>query len=165
FRNYVNRTPSAQRLAKEELDILIGPEYPATVVEKYYAETIWSFLDIFWRDAPRYADAPRIVALVQELQKDQEREQAAAVTAAARGRRKPELKFQQYLDYVRDSRACGVKYCKQILQRNVVSASRAFGIHSIDDPAQWGLPAVDETVFQGLDGGPNWISESLVPRT
>ncbi|KAK3817969.1 MAG: hypothetical protein J3R72DRAFT_460538 [Linnemannia gamsii] len=165
FRDYVKRTPSAQRLAEAELDILIGPEYPKALIEKYDDDITTFFLEVFWRDVPRYADAPRIVALVQELQKDQEREQAAAATAAVQGRRKPELKFQQYLNYLRESRACGVKYCKQILQRNVVSASRAIGIHSIDDLAQWGLPAVDEAMFKGLDGGTNWIPESLVPRT
>ncbi|KAF9127110.1 hypothetical protein BGW39_006094 [Mortierella sp. 14UC] len=148
--DYVNRTPSAQRLAKQELGTLIGPEYDEKI-------TMY-FLEVFWRDTPRYVDMPRIVTLVQELQKDQEREQAAA----AKGRRKPELKYQQYLDYLQQSRACGVKYCKQILKRNVLSESRAFGIHSIDNPSRWGQPAVDETVFQGVEDVPNWIPDSFV---
>ncbi|KAG0364615.1 hypothetical protein BGX24_004520, partial [Mortierella sp. AD032] len=33
FRDYVKRTPSAQRLAEAELDILIGPEYPKALIE------------------------------------------------------------------------------------------------------------------------------------
>ncbi|KAF9129665.1 hypothetical protein BGW39_003958 [Mortierella sp. 14UC] len=158
FRKYVKRTPSAQRLAKQELDILIGPVYPAALVGKYDEGIMDYFLEVFWRDAPRYADVPRVVALVQELQKDQEREQA---TAAKEGR-KPEPQYQQYLNYLQQSRACGVKYCKQILKRNVISESRAFGVHSIDDLGRWGQPAADETVFQGLEDVPNWIPESLI---
>ncbi|KAG0277198.1 hypothetical protein BGZ95_006334 [Linnemannia exigua] len=131
FRKYVKRTPSAQRLVKVMLDILICSEYPVALLKKYDDEITMYFLEGFWRDSPRYVDAPRIVALVQELQKDQEREQVTAASVAVRGERKPELNFQQYLNYLRESRACGVKYCRQILTRNVMSSSRAYGIHSL----------------------------------
>ncbi|KAG0277195.1 hypothetical protein BGZ95_006331 [Linnemannia exigua] len=163
LRDYVESTPEAQQLAKEEMDYLIGPDVPAALFKKYDTEIVKYFLEVFWRDIARYADVPRVVALVQELQKDQQREQAAAITAAAYGPPTPELEFQQYLNYLRESRACGVKYCKQIIKRNVVTESRAFGIHSIDDPHRWGQSMVDENVFQGLGDVPNWIPESLVP--
>ncbi|KAK3817972.1 MAG: hypothetical protein J3R72DRAFT_460549 [Linnemannia gamsii] len=159
LRDYVENNPEAQQLAKEEMDYLIGPDIPTALFKKYDTEIVKFFLEVFWRDNARYADVPRVVALVKELQKDQEREQAAAV----QGLREPELKYQQYLNYLREGRACGVKYCKQILERNVVTESRTFGIHSIDDPDRWGQSMVDESEFQGLDGGPNWIPEALVP--
>ncbi|KAF9908331.1 hypothetical protein EC991_009883 [Linnemannia zychae] len=160
FRDYVNCTPSAQRLAKQELELLLGPEYPAALVAKYDADIMDYFIEVFWRDSPRYADVPRVVALVQELQKDQEKEQAAA----ALGQQRPELQYQQYLNYLRQSRACGVKYCKRIIKRNVISELRAFGVHSIDDLGRWGQSAVNETIFQGLEDVPNWIPEALVPN-
>ncbi|KAF9123257.1 hypothetical protein BGW39_009140 [Mortierella sp. 14UC] len=164
LRDSVESNPAAQHLAKEELDILIGPEVPTALFKKYDEEIVKYFLFVFWRDIARYADVPRVVALVQELQKDQEREKAVVVAALARGRLKLELKYQQYLNYLQQSRAWGVKYCKQIFKRNVVSQSRAFGVHSIDNPSHWGQPAVDETVFQDVEDVPNWIPESLAPR-
>ncbi|KAG0293340.1 hypothetical protein BGZ96_002995 [Linnemannia gamsii] len=153
FRNLVERNPAAQQLAKEELDVLIGPEIPSTLVTKYSDGVVWEFLELFWRDTPRYVDVPRVVAFMHELQQDQEREKAAAA---------PELKYQQYLTYIRQSRACGVKYCKEILQRNVIQESRVFGVHSIDDPSRWGQSMlVDKTIFDGLEV-PNWLPDSLL---
>ncbi|KAG0277194.1 hypothetical protein BGZ95_006330 [Linnemannia exigua] len=159
FRDYVASNAEAQQLAKEELDIMIGPELPMTVVKKYDAEIIWFFLEVFWRDVPRYADVPRVVALVQELQKDQEREQVVAITGGGGGVFTPEPKYKQYLDYIRRNRACGVKeFCRPVLQRNVIARSRAFGIHSIDDPARWGQPEDGSEVnFEGLEESrSNW---------
>jgi hypothetical protein len=158
FRDLVERNPAARQLAKEELDVLIGPEVPNALVAKYGDGVVWQFLELFWRDTPRHVDVPRVVAFMHELQQDQEREQAAAGAAST-----PELKYQQYLTYIRQSRACGVKYCKAILRRNVIQESRVFGVHSIDDPSRWGQSMlVDKTVFDGLEEGPNWLPDSLL---
>lgn len=163
FRNLVESDPAARQLAKEELDFLIGPEVPYALAEKYSDGVVWQFLELFWRDTPRYVDVPRVIAFMHELQQDQEREQAAAIAAAASSSAEaPMHKYQQYLTYIRQSRACGVKYCKAILQRNVIQESRAFGVHSIDDPSRWGQSMlVDKTVFDGLEV-PNWLPDSLL---
>ncbi|KAF9149067.1 hypothetical protein BG015_009152 [Linnemannia schmuckeri] len=159
FRNYVTHSPTAQQLAKKELDILIGPEIPTALITKYGDGVVWHFLETFWRDVPRYVDVPRMVAFMHELQQDQEREQIAAATAKANT---PQLKYQQYLGYVRQSRACGIKYCKGVLRRNVIEPSRVFGVHSIDNPSRWGQSTlVDKNVFEGLEGLPNWLPDSL----
>ncbi|KAG0198845.1 hypothetical protein BGX33_012024, partial [Mortierella sp. NVP41] len=161
LRDYVARTPSAQKLAQEELDLLIGPEVPHMIVDKYGAKEVWFYLEVFWRDAPRYADVSRVVALMHELQQDQEREHAVAVVAVAT--RKSAYAYEPYFGYVRENRACGVKYCGLVFKRNVIGESRVFGVHSIDDPRRWGQSAVDmKTLLVGLENPQNWHPASLL---
>ncbi|KAF9921848.1 hypothetical protein FBU30_008085 [Linnemannia zychae] len=159
FRDYVKRTPSAQQLASEEFDQLIGPETPEALLHKYDEIITTYFLEVFWRDVARYANVERVVALIKDLQKDQEQEQAIALATASYISRP---KYQQYLDYLREGKACGVKYCESVLPRNVYSSSsRAMGIHSIDDPERWGQPAVNNSIFEGLDNNLNWRPAAL----
>lgn len=159
FRDYVAKTPSAQKLAQEELDVLIGPEVPQTIVDKYGDKEVYYYLEVFWRDAPRYADVPRVVALMRELQKDQEREQEVAAAAA----QKSAYAYEPYFGYVRENRACGVKYCREIFNRNMLAESRAFGLHSLDNPLRWGQSAVDmKPLLGGLENPQNWRPASLL---
>ncbi|KAF9089305.1 hypothetical protein BGX29_012122 [Mortierella sp. GBA35] len=163
LRDYVERSPSAQQLAREELDLLIGPEVPISLVQKYGDKEVWLYLEIFWRDAPRYADVPRVVALMHELQQDQEQEQSVASGAAPGAAHSTAVGYEQYFGYIRENRACGVKYCRLILNRNVLLESRVFGLHSIDDPSRWGQTAVDtRTLLQGLEDPQNWRPDSLL---
>ncbi|KAF8937994.1 hypothetical protein BGZ47_008761 [Haplosporangium gracile] len=160
LRAYVTNSPSAQKLAREELDVLIGPEVPHAIIDKYGSKMVIYYLEIFWRDAPRYADVPRVVALVRELQEDQEREQAVAAAAA----QKSAYAYEPYFGYVRENRVCGVKYCRRIFERNVLAESRAFGMHSIDDPLRWGQSAVDmKALLWGLESSQDWFPPSLFP--
>lgn len=159
FRDYVANSTSAQELAQKELDVLIGPEMPHILIDKYGFKEVFYYLEVFWRDAPRYADVPRLVALARELQDDQEREQAVAAAAA----QKSAFAYEPYLGYVRASQACGVKYCKEILRRNMLAESRAFGMHSLDKPLQWGQSAVDmKPLLEGLEDLQNWLPASLL---
>ncbi|KAF9543077.1 hypothetical protein EC957_001291 [Mortierella hygrophila] len=159
FRERVSKSTSAQKLAQEELDILIGPEFPHSIVNKYDSNLVVYYLEVFWRDAPRYADVPRVVGLMRELQEDQEREQAAAAAAT----QKSAYAYEPYFGYVRENRVCGVKYCKQILTRNMLGESRSYGMHSIDDPSRWGQSAVDmKTLLEGLEYSQNWRPTSLL---
>ncbi|KAF9127296.1 hypothetical protein BG015_004559 [Linnemannia schmuckeri] len=159
LRDSVANSPSAQKLAQEELDVLIGPEVPHTIIDKYGSKEVVYYLEVFWRDAPRHVDVPRVVALMRELQEDQEREQAVAAAAA----QKSTYAYEPYFGYIRENRACGVKYCKQILKRNVLAESRVFGVHTIDDPLRWGQSAVDmKTLLEGLEDPQNWRPASLL---
>ncbi|KAG0337208.1 hypothetical protein BG004_007741 [Podila humilis] len=158
-REFVAQSPEAQALAVKEFEMLIGPEVSSELVSKY-TEDYWSFNGNLWKAIPRYIDVPRIVKFTQELQSDFEKERAAD-DLVAHGTTSPSKTFQQqrhFIDYVRQNRACGVDWCKAILQRNVASMrDGAFGKHSIDDTSRWNQPTAESaTLLEGLTNLDVW---------
>ncbi|KAF8936068.1 hypothetical protein BGZ58_004629 [Dissophora ornata] len=155
LQQYVKSTPAAQALAKEEMELLIGPELPVPLIQKY-GEDVWSFLDDFWKGIPRYVDVPRIVTFVQDLQSDLEREQEVALRANSTVGA-ASLSYEQYIDYVRKGQACGVQPCEEILQRNVALDTSAFGQYSVNNVAMWGQQRPDsKTLRQELTDLKSW---------
>jgi len=140
YRKYVQSHPEAQRLAQEELEIMIGPNPPWDLMNKY-GEDAWVFQDEYWKVATRYIDVGRTVKFIQGLQADKDREALAAISPQ-----------QAYMEYVRKGEACGFQGCAEILTRNVADINTsAFGKHSIDDIAQWGQPTRDsESLHAGF---------------
>ncbi|KAF9272170.1 hypothetical protein BGZ68_002635 [Mortierella alpina] len=63
YRNYVKNNPAAQKLAEQEMDVLIGAEQPNALIQKYGEDT-WTFLANFWKGAPRYVDVGRMIKFV-----------------------------------------------------------------------------------------------------
>lgn len=151
-RDYVNSHPDAQQLAKEELDILIGPEHPGTLLEKYNTWDSWVFQSEYWKGSPRWIDVARTVKLIQKLQDEKEEEMVAEDsmkhnTALGVSQRS----YGLYIEYVRKGKACGPDACKPILERNVANATSAFGTHSLDDVSLWGQPTSEsEALRRGI---------------
>ncbi|KAF9287942.1 hypothetical protein BGZ68_001074 [Mortierella alpina] len=142
YRNYVKNNPAAQKLAEQEMDMLIGAEQPDALIQKYGEDT-WTFLAYFWKDAPRYVDVASMVEFVQSLQRDLEHEKIMGGSLQHQNHsmglaQKP---YELYVEYVRRGQACGIEECEEILRRNVADEkTSAFGKHSIDDVSKWGLP-------------------------
>ncbi|CAO3568672.1 unnamed protein product [Mortierella alpina] len=139
YRNYVDSNPAAQKLAGEEMDVLIGPEQPTALIQKY-GEDVWTFLMHFWKEAPRYVDVVRVVKFVQSLQRDLEQEKVVEPSIPENQHMGYAQKsYGVYVEYVRKGQACGQEGCGDILQRNVADEkTSAFGKHSIDDTSKWG---------------------------
>ncbi|KAF9322440.1 hypothetical protein BGZ91_004328 [Linnemannia elongata] len=139
YRNYVNSNLAAQKLAEEEMDVLIGPEQPNALIQKY-GEDVWTFLMHFWKEAPRYVDVVRVVKFVQSLQRDLEQEKVVESSIPENQHMGYAQKsYGVYVKYVRKGQACGLEGCGDILQRNVADEkTSAFGKHSIDDTSKWG---------------------------
>ncbi|KAG0198106.1 hypothetical protein BGX28_008422 [Mortierella sp. GBA30] len=159
-RAYVRESPTAQALADEELELLIGSESPSTMYQKY-GDIIWSFEANFWKGIPRYVDVPRLVRFIDGLQKDLEREKLEDVMD-------PRLvnTYRHFVDYVRKGEACGVDSCDSILVRNVAGEDSAFGVHSIDNVDRWGQPTEErENLLQRLTDLKHWKFEDSVDST
>ncbi|KAF9573411.1 hypothetical protein EC968_008593 [Mortierella alpina] len=152
YRNYVKNNPSAQKLAEQEMDVLIGAEQPHALIRKY-GEDIWPFLTNFWKGAPRYVEVGRMVKFVQSLQRDMEHEKIAQGSAQqSHSIKAAQQPYELYVEYVRKGQACGFERCEDILQRNVADEkTTAYGRHSIDDVSKWGqLTNESQTLRNGL---------------
>ncbi|KAG0243258.1 hypothetical protein BGX31_010980 [Mortierella sp. GBA43] len=149
YRSYVKNNPAAQKLANQELDVLIGPEQPTALIQKYGEDT-WTFLSNFWKAAPRYVDVPRVVKFVQSLQQDLEQEKVTeANTQQNHNIGVAQTSYGLYMEYVRQGQACGFDGCEDILQRNVGDEkTSAFGKHSIDDASKWGQPTSESKTLR-----------------
>ena len=151
-REYVKSHPEAQKLALEELEILIGPEQPSKLLEKYNTWDSWVYQSEYWKASPRWIDVFRTVRLIQKLQAEKEEEMLAEDsmkhnTALGTSHRS----YGLYIDYVRKGKACGPEGCKDILERNVANATSAFGTHSLDDLSRWGQPTSEsEALRKGI---------------
>ncbi|GJJ77388.1 hypothetical protein EMPS_09747 [Entomortierella parvispora] len=140
YRKYVKSHPEAQRLAQEELEIMIGPNPPFELMQKY-GDQSWLFQDEYWKVATRYIDVGRTVKFILGLQADKDLETLSTTSPQ-----------QAYMDYVRKGKACGFQGCADILTRNVANMSTsAFGKHSVDDTSRWGQPTREsESLHQGF---------------
>ncbi|GJJ76129.1 hypothetical protein EMPS_08488 [Entomortierella parvispora] len=151
-RAYVKSHPEAQKLALEELDILIGPEYPKALLEKYNTWVSWIYQAEYWKGTPRWIDVVRMVKLVEKLQTEKEQEMLAEENlkhTMALGT--SQRSYGLYIDYVRKGKACGPTGCKDILDRNVAKSTGAFGTHSMDNVHLWGQPTSEsETLRRGI---------------
>jgi hypothetical protein len=140
YRHYVKNNSAAQKLAEQEMDVLIGAEQPNVLIHKYGEDT-WTFLANFWKGAPRYVDVGRMIKFVQLLQRDLEHEKIARGSIQQQN---PSIGVAQrpyefYVEYVRKGQACGIEGCEDILRRNVADEkTSAYGKHSIDDVSKWG---------------------------
>ncbi|KAF9941267.1 hypothetical protein BGZ67_005502 [Mortierella alpina] len=141
YRSYVKNNPAAQKLAEQEMEVLIGAEQPNELIHKYGEDT-WTFLANFWKGAPRYVDVGRVVKFVQSLQRDVEHEKI--VESSVQQNHSMDVAqrpYELYVEYVRKGQACGFEGCEEILQRNVADEkTTAYGKHSIDDVSKWGQP-------------------------
>ncbi|KAG0366295.1 hypothetical protein BC939DRAFT_5868 [Gamsiella multidivaricata] len=157
-RAYVRGHPEAQALAAEELEILIGAELPVSLIQKY-GEDVWSFLSEFWKAMPRYVDVTRVIKFMQARQADLEREkQENLKNSASETMTKTQKTFGQYLDYVKEGKACGFEQCETMLNRNVVQDSSAFAQYSTDNIDKWGQHKPEsEAMRQGITELKNWI--------
>ncbi|KAI1321228.1 hypothetical protein EDD11_007794 [Mortierella claussenii] len=149
YRNYVKNNTAAQKLAEQELDVLIGPEQPDLLIQKYGEDT-WTFLAHFWKGAPRYVDVGRVVNFVQSLQQDLEQEKIVEASMQQNHNtgvaQKP---YEFYVEYVRKGQACGFEGCEEMLLRNVADEkTSAFGKHSIDDVSKWGQPTSERQALK-----------------
>ncbi|KAF8946951.1 hypothetical protein BGZ47_010862 [Haplosporangium gracile] len=146
-REYVKNNPAAKKLADQEMDILIAPEMPETIIQKY-GEVARDFMWAYWKSSPRYVDVLRMVKFVQSLQQDMEQEkikESAATTTTniqqSESMGNAENSYGLFVEYLRKGRACGPDSCERILERNVANEkTSAFGKHSVDDTSKWGQP-------------------------
>ncbi|KAG9066413.1 hypothetical protein KI688_001639 [Linnemannia hyalina] len=170
-RKYVKNNPAAQKLAEQEMDILIRPEMPVSIIQKY-GDLARDFVSAYWKSSPRYVDVPRMVKFVQSLQRDLEQEnikesaatpdnttttaiqqQSGSIGAAQKS-------YGQFVEYVRKGQACGPDDCERILERNVANEkTSAFGKHSVDDTSKWGQPTNES---QALRAG---LTTEVLQRT
>ncbi|KAG0050332.1 hypothetical protein BGZ83_004876 [Gryganskiella cystojenkinii] len=153
LREYVQSHPEATQLAKEELDVLIGPESRYQEMAAKYGEVAVHFHSEYWKYIPRYVDIGRVLKFVQRLQVNKEEEMQAEETMQQnRTLGASQRSYGLYLDYIRRGKACGLAGCEHVLFRNVADdRMTAFGKHSIDDVTQWGLPTNESKALrQGL---------------
>ncbi|KAF9151567.1 hypothetical protein BG015_006511 [Linnemannia schmuckeri] len=161
-REYVKNNPAAQKFAEQEMDILIAPEMPETILQKY-GNVAWDFMWAYWKSSPRYVDIPRLVKFVQSLQRDLEQEKikgsaattttttttAAYIQQSSGSISNAEKSYGLFIEYVRKGRACGPDPCERILERNVANEkTSAFGMHSVDDTSKWGQPTDESQVLR-----------------
>ncbi|KAF9974344.1 hypothetical protein BGZ73_002263 [Actinomortierella ambigua] len=157
-RDYVASSPEAQRLAAEELQLLMGAEAPLSIVNKYGSRS-WDFMLKYWKAVPRYLDVPRLLQFMERRQQDWERErqQKAEILAAASlaGEEKTLSPYHFYMEYVRKGEVCSANRCEQILTRNVANLSTtAYARHSTDDTERWGQPTKEsQSLLSNLMGG------------
>ncbi|KAF9914604.1 hypothetical protein BX616_007937 [Lobosporangium transversale] len=152
-REYVATHPEAQKLAEQELDVLIGPEVPQDLINKYGGDDTWRFLGNFWKAIPRYVDVPRVLKFIEGLQQDleEERRMEAAMREKRPNMSSTDVSSAMYVSYVKKGQACGFESCGYILKRNVMDGRSAFGKHSIDNITLWGQPRAEiKTLLQGL---------------
>ncbi|KAG9060870.1 hypothetical protein KI688_007939 [Linnemannia hyalina] len=169
-REYVKNNPAAQKLAEQEMDVLIGPEMPVSIIQKY-GGIAYEFMGVYWKGSPRYVDVPRIVKFVQSLQQDLEQEkikESAAITTTTTTAIKQQSEsmgaaqksYGPFVEYVRKGQACGPDDCEGILGRNVANEkTSAFGKHSVDDISKWGQPTSES---QALRAG---LTTEVLQRT
>ncbi|KAF9537133.1 hypothetical protein EC957_008791 [Mortierella hygrophila] len=169
-REYVKNNPAAQKLAEQEMDVLIGPEMPVSIIQKY-GEIAYGFLGVYWKGSPRYVDVPRMVKFVQSLQQDLEQEkikESASITTTTTTAIKQQSgnmgaahkSYGPFVEYVRKGQACGPDDCEGILGRNVANEkTSAFGKHSVDDTSNWGQPTSES---QALRAG---LTTDVLQRT
>ncbi|KAG0284551.1 hypothetical protein BGZ96_011078 [Linnemannia gamsii] len=150
-REYVRNNPEAQKLAEQEMNVLIAPEMPETMFKKY-GELARKFMCAYWKNSPRYVDVVRVVKFVQSLQQDLEQEKIKDSTSATTTTTtsiqqlggnvgSAQKSYGLFVDYVRKGQACGPDACEDILELNVANGdTSAFGRHSIDDVSKWGQP-------------------------
>jgi hypothetical protein len=148
-REYVKNNPAAQKLAEQEMDVLIAPEMPETIFQKY-GDLARDFMYAYWKNSPRYVDVVRVVKFVQSLQQDLEQEKirdSAITTTSNMG--SAQRSYGLFVDYVRKGQACGPDACEKILERNVANeTTSAFGRHSIDDVSKWGQPTSESQALR-----------------
>ncbi|KAF9547578.1 hypothetical protein EC957_008234 [Mortierella hygrophila] len=174
-RKYVKNNPAAQKLAYQEMDVLIRPEVPVSIIQKY-GDLARDFVSAYWKSSPRYVDVPRMVKFVQSLQQDLEQEnikESAATsntttttTTAIQQQQQngsigaAQKSYGQFVEYVRKGQACGPDDCGRILERNVANEkTSAFGKHSVDDTSKWGQPTNES---QALRAG---LTTEVLQRT
>lgn len=163
-REYVKNNPAALKLAEQEMDILIAPEMPVSIIQKY-GEIAQDFMMAYWKNSPRYVDVPRMVKFVQSLQKDLEQEkimESAATTNTTTtnttttviqeqngGIGPAQKSYGLFVEYVRKGQACGPDNCEGILRRNVANEkTSAYGKHSVDDTSNWGQPTSESQALR-----------------
>ncbi|KAF9293450.1 hypothetical protein BGZ88_005348 [Linnemannia elongata] len=158
-RVYVKNNPAAQKLAEQEMDLLIAPEVPVSIIQKY-GESAREFMSAYWKNSPRYVDVPRMVKFVQSRQQDLEQEmikeytttmttntagikqQSGSIDAAQKS-------YRLFVEYVRKGQVCGPDDCERILERNVANEKMsAFGKHSVDDTSNWGQPTSESQALR-----------------
>ncbi|KAF9434139.1 hypothetical protein BGZ76_008512, partial [Entomortierella beljakovae] len=125
-RTYVEQNPSAQKLAEEEFEMLIGPTQPDSLVIKY-GDVIWNIVGNYWKANPRYVDVPRVLEFVESLQvdadKEKEKSEDTGATTKAKG-----------------------------MERNVGGENSAFGQYSMGNIPRWGQQNQEgHTLRKGLD--------------
>lgn len=154
-REYVKNNPAAQKLAEQEMEVLIAPEMPETMFQKY-GELAREFMWAYWKNSPRYVDVVRVVKFVQSLQQDLEQEKiknSATTTSSLQqlggNVSNAQKSYGLFVDYVRKGQACGPDACEDILERNVANENTsAFGRHSIDDVSKWGQPTSESQALR-----------------
>ncbi|KAF9099679.1 hypothetical protein BGX27_000540 [Mortierella sp. AM989] len=158
--NYVSSHPDAQTLQAEETELIYGADLPQTLIQKY-GEDVWSVIADYWKAIPRYVDVPRVTKFVQTLQVDfdaevQENLKNSVATEL-------EKSFGQYFKYVREGRSCGFDACEELLDRNVVKDTSAFGQYSTDNIAKWGqLRPESQPLRSSITELKNWKIEDYV---